>query len=437
MSRFRGNGLILVLIALVGLFSALTWAPQPTNGAAGADALADSLERSLPAGAAVAIFAAKGDDDEAFAGRLKERFQGQGVAIAGVVIGEPFEGLDWLERHRASGKPLAAIAVSPKAGSWTYLRDLASRFPNWPNLAVHEPPNRSWPSYLLPENLRNVLSQIAIIALVAIGMTLVIATGGIDLSVGSLLAFAAVFSALLIRDYGGDDAATPLAMFACCGTAVAACAILGLLTGTLITVFQLPPFIATLGMMWIARGLAFKVAKGESIRVVPEAFTWLGRGASLPGIPNVILLVGTFYVLGYLLLNRTVLGRYILAVGSNARASLLSGVPIRTVLLFVYVASAALAGLGGVVLASQLQTGDPKLGPEYELYAITAVVVGGTSLRGGQGRMFGTLLGALLISVVQVGLNLLHIANYDQMIVVGAILLAAVLIDVRRDRARL
>jgi len=435
MSRLRDHGLILVLFALVALFSVLTWTPQPTAGATGADALADSLA-SLPERAVVAIFAGQGPDDRDFVERMEKRLAAAEYRVAGVVVGQPFDGLEWLEQRRKSNQPLDAIAASTQAASWTYLRELPERFPNWPRLTIHEPPRRGWPSYLLPENLRNILSQIAIIALIAIGMTLVIATGGIDLSVGSLLAFAAVFSALLMRDYGGDAEATPLAMLACCGAAVLACALLGLMTGILITIFRLPPFIATLGMMWIVRGLAFKIADGHSIRVAADSFTSLGRGASIPGVPNIVLLVGVFYLLGYGLLNRTVLGRYILAVGSNARAALLSGVPIRTVLLFVYVASASLAGLGGVALASQLQTGDPKLGPEYELIAITAVVVGGTSLRGGQGRMFGTFLGALLISVVRMGMNLIHVSSYDQMMILGAILLAAVMIDLRRDRAQ-
>lgn len=434
MSRLRGHGLILVLLALVTLFSILTWTPQPTVGAAGADALADSL--SLPAGTSIVVFAGQGPDEEAFAQRLKERLAASNWNLAGVVRGQPFDGLEWLESRRKTGDGLNAIAVSTQAAGWTYLGELPTRFPNWAGLTVHEPPRRGWPSYLLAENLRNILSQIAIIALLAIGMTLVIATGGIDLSVGSLLALSAMISALLIRDFGGDGSATPLSLVVCSGLAILVCGFLGLLTGLLITVFRLPPFIATLGMMWMARGMAFKAGEGRSIRIASDSFAWLSHGSLLPGLPNLILFVAVFYVIGFLLLNRTVLGRYILAVGSNARASLLSGVPIRTVLVFVYVASATLAGLGGIAMASQLQSGDPKLGPEYELLAITAVVVGGTSLRGGQARMFGTFLGALLISVVQMGMNQIHVSSYDQMIIVGAILLVAVLIDIRRERSR-
>lgn len=435
MPFLRSNGLVLVLVALVALFSVLTWTPQPTLGRAGADVLADALDKSLPAGARVVIFAGQGPDDRAFADRARERLEASGREVVDVVVGQPFEGLDWLQARRQAGQPLDAIVVSTGAAGWTFLRDVADRFPNWPALRIYEPARTSFPSYLLPENLRNILSQIAVIALVAIGMTLVIATGGIDLSVGGLMAFAAVLTALLIRDFAGDESATPLGMTLCCLAAIAATASLGLVTGTLVTVCRFPPFIATLGIMWIARGLAFKTARGQSIRVAADGFAWLGRGSLLPGVPNVVVLVGSLYVLGYVLVNRTVLGRYILAVGSNARAALIAGVPIRTVLLFVYVASAALAGLGGIVLASQLQTGDPKFGSEYELYAITAVVVGGTSLRGGHGRMFGTLLGALLISVVQVGMNLIHIASYDQMMVLGGILLVSVFVDLQRPRS--
>jgi len=258
-------------------------------------------------------------------------------------------------------------------------------------------------------------------------------TGGIDLSVGSLIAFSAVVTTSIIRDHGGVDATTGTLMLGSVA-GIGACALIGLFSGTMVTVFRIPPFIGTLAVMQVASGLAFIVARGGSIYEVPDALTWLGRGVGWFGIPHAVLLMAVLYVIAHVVMSRTVLGRYIYAVGGNAEATRLSGVRVGAIVLLVYVVSGALAGLGGVLLASQLKSGAPTYGLSYELYVIAAVVVGGTSLSGGEGRIFGTLIGALIIAVIQNGMNLTGVESYTQKVVLGAVILGAVLLDMLKRR---
>jgi ribose transport system permease protein len=300
---------------------------------------------------------------------------------------------------------------------------------------VFAPPSYRWPAFLTKSNLFNVADQISIIAILAIGMTMVIIVGGIDLSVGSLIALAAVAATGLIRELAGATEATPIGLFLCCLVAIALCALVGVATGLTVTLPDLPAFIVTLAVMLIARGFAYILADNQSIYEVPASFTWLGRGADLGGIPNAVVLMALLYVLAHLLMTRTVLGRYLYAIGGNREAARLSGVPVRRVLVFAYVVSAALAGLGGVLQASLLRSGSPTYGQNYELYVIAAVVVGGTSLSGGEGRIFGTFLGTLLIAVIQNGMNMVGIDSNWQQVVFGTVILAAVLLDRVKSRA--
>jgi ribose transport system permease protein len=186
--------------------------------------------------------------------------------------------------------------------------------------------------------------------------------------------------------------------------------------------------------MQVANGLAFILAKGQSIYELPEATVWLGRGTGLLGLPHAVVLMILVYVAAHLLLSRTVLGRHIYAVGSNEASARLCGVRVGAVKLFAYTLSGALAGLGGIVLASQLKSGSPTYGLSYELYAIAAVVVGGASLSGGEGRAFGTLIGAFIIAVIQNGMNLLGVESYTQKVVLGFVILGAVLLDLLKKR---
>jgi ribose transport system permease protein len=180
--------------------------------------------------------------------------------------------------------------------------------------------------------------------------------------------------------------------------------------------------------MLIARGLALQLTGGFSIYQVPDALTWLGQGRTL-GIPNTVLLLVALYAAAHVFMAHTRLGRYIYAVGGNAEAARLSGVPVAAVIVFVYTVSGLSAGLGGCIQASQIKTGTPTMGSMFELYVIAAVVIGGTSLSGGTGQVLGTLIGAFIISVIQNGMNLIGIGSYVQQIVLGGVILAAVLLD--------
>ena len=201
----------------------------------------------------------------------------------------------------------------------------------------------------------------------------------------------------------------------------------------MITRFAVPPFIVTLAMMLVCSGLAFTLSSGQSIYQLPESFVWLGRGADL-GLPNAVVLMLVLYAIADVLMSRTQLGRYLYAVGGNREAARLAGVPVERILMFAYIACAVLAALGGVIMASQLRSGSPTYGNMYELYVIAAVVVGGASLSGGEGHMFGTLTGAFTIAVIQNGMNLTNIESYTQKVVLGLVILAAVLFEKMRHR---
>ena len=272
------------------------------------------------------------------------------------------------------------------------------------------------------------MKQISVVAIIAIGMTMVIITAGIDLSVGSLIAFSGVITALAIQSLGGDSPTTGhLWLGAMAG--ILACGLAGLFTGSLVTLFGIPAFIATLGIMFIAKGLAFIFSDSAPVQVANETFGWLGRGRDFFGLPNSVILMLILFAIAHVVMTRTSIGRYIYAVGGNPEAARLSGVPVKWVLVFVYTLTGLLAGLGGVMEASLHITGDPKSGDLVELKVIAAVVVGGTSLAGGQGRILGTLIGAFIIAVINNGMNLTGVESHMQKVIYGAVILIAVLVD--------
>lgn len=432
--------IVLVLVVLCAFFSIATWTEQSEHGAAGGAALALDLAAQMPKGRFLVVVR-DADEDRAFGEAAKKNLADQGWTLADFVQGHPADAKRKLVELEKSGAVLSAIVCTSETSAWSVFDDLATKHPRLgaPQIAV--PRSYSWPTFLKPSNLLNIAHQISILAIVAIGMTFVIIAGGIDLSVGSLMALAAVLATMLIRDYAGGFEADAVGMALCCLAAIATCGAIGFGVGFLITWSDMPPFIATLAVMMIASGLAYVLSDNLTIDQVPPSIEWLGRGADL-GIPNVTALMLALYIAAHLLMTRTVLGRYIYAVGGNREAARLSGVPVPRVLWFVYIVSAALAGLGGVLLASLFQGGSPNYGKDYELYAIAAVVVGGTSLRGGEGNVFGTLLGSLLIAVIQNGMNMingLHQINLNsnwQKVVFGAVLLAAVLVDCLKRRTR-
>ncbi len=284
------------------------------------------------------------------------------------------------------------------------------------------------PNFFSASNLVNVVRQTSFPAIVAVGMTFVILTAGIDLSVGGVIAFAGVVGCLILVRPG---LAPAWALMLGIGAGVAVGTAVGIINGIAVTRFRLPPFIATLAMWFIAGrdgGLAFIITGGEPVYNLPTSFTLLGAGA-IGGIPIPIIFMVVAVIAGHIVLTRTTFGRHVYAVGGNEEAAWLSGINVARVKLAVYIISGTLAGLASMILAARLASGDPKTGMGMELDAIAAVVVGGTSLFGGKGSVLGTLVGALIMGVLNNGLNLLNISSYWQPVVKGGVILLAVLID--------
>ena len=429
-ARFLADyGMILALVLLCAFFSAVTYSDQSPKGAAAAKQIITVIGQQFGKTPRVLIAASDQPDDAAFVASIESALTASGAEVVAIVKGEPKDAREALMKINAAGGKLDAIACTQVTGAWLVFSDLKTNFPALGDPRVIMPRSYRWPNFLKSENLLNIANQIAVIAIVAVGMTMVIITGGIDLSVGSLLALSAVLCARFIRDYAGGVNASLGGMLLACIAAIALCGIVGAFSGTMITRFAIPPFIVTLAMMLVGSGLAYILAKGQSIYQIPDSFVWLGRGADLFSMPNAVVLMLVLYALAHVLMSRMKLGRYLYAVGGNGEAARLSGVPVKRVLMFAYIASALLAGLGGVIMASQLKSGSATYGNMYELYVIAAVVVGGTSLSGGEGKMLGTLTGAFTIAVIQNGMNLTNVESYTQKVVLGLVILGAVLLD--------
>lgn len=432
-SRFLADyGIIFVLVGVSAFFSVMTTDEQHPTGAAAGTELAADIVRQTSSGATVLIVVRNTQEDADFAAALSDALQGTGRKVLGTQQGTPVETRRVLEQLT---ERLDVIASLQAVGVESLLEGVRKKgLEELARTQIIVPRSYVWPNFLKPSNLLNITNQIAVIAIIAIGMTMVIITGGIDLSVGSLMALSAVLSTLIIRDVMGGYDASAVGLTIACAAALSACGCIGLVTGSLVTGFGVPPFIATLSMMLIASGLALSLSNSESINQIPDSFMWLGRGTDLGGIPNAVVLMLILYGLAHVLMAHTIVGRYIYAVGGNAEAARLSGVPVARITLLVYVLTDMLAGLGGIIFASQLKSSNPNYGLMYELYVIAAVVVGGTSLAGGEGKILGTFLGAFLIAVIQNGMNLMGVGSHNQKIVLGIVILGAVLIDkVKKD----
>jgi ribose transport system permease protein len=344
LTRFRSDyGMSLVLLLLCVYYSAVTYAPQDPSGASGGAQLARELELRSENIKRVLIVTRDTREDAAFADALRHILLERHIEIVGEVRGSPADARAALQRIADSGGKLDAIATNQAAGEWAVLRNVSARFPQLGEVPVLTPRRYAWPNFLKADNLRNIADQIVIIAILAAGMTFVVLTGGIDLSVGSLIALSAVMATLLIRDVAGAESATASGMVGCCAAAVLLCGLGGLFSGAMVTFFQVPSFIVTLSMMLAARGLASEASRGASIYQVPPSFRWLGGGANLLGIPNGVVLMIVLYIIADVVMTRMTVGRYIYAIGGNAEAARLSGVPVRRVLLLVYALCGALA----------------------------------------------------------------------------------------------
>jgi inositol transport system permease protein len=279
------------------------------------------------------------------------------------------------------------------------------------------------PQFLAPGNLINVARQISLNGILAVGVTYVLLTGGVDLSLGSLVALTGVIAASFAHP-GNWPVLVPIGMGVLAGTAC------GAVNGLVISQGRVAPFIVTLGMMTIARGLALVISGGKPVSNLSPSFTRLG--GDLLGFPIPLLILVFVAAISAVFLANLRLGRYIYAVGGNEDAARAAGLNVRAIKLFAYTICGALAGLAGVVLAARITTGQPNAGIAYELDAIAAAVIGGTSLSGGVGGVGGTLLGALLMGVINNGLDLLNVSSYYQQIVKGMIIVGAVWLDKRQ-----
>ncbi|MDA0589492.1 MAG: ABC transporter permease [Planctomycetota bacterium] len=440
------NGSVVVLVLLCVYYSIVTIGRQhPVTPAAGEEvAQAILADTKAPS---VLIVTRDTDQDREFARAVRAVIEAGGGTIVDSVHGIAIDAGRAIRTAGEAGKQVDAIATHQPSSEWgplttERLEESRNEFRSLRGVKLYKPVSYVWPSFLTRPNLVNVVNQNADIAIIAIGMTLVIITAGIDLSVGSLVAVAGVVTAVTIQKWAGGADAGAAGMIGCSLIGIGVCLLCGVFNGVMVTYFRVPAFVVTLGIMMVARGVALIIAvqyqssllgggtKGtpEAVKVEAIAWPWLGNGSIL-GVPNPILLMLVLYILAHLVMTRTSFGRYVYAVGGNPEAARLSGVPVFAVLISVYALCGAMAGLAGVIDASRFEGGRPIAGDLYELKVIAAVVVGGTSLAGGEGRIFGTLIGAMIIAVIENGLNMAGVASYEQKIVFGLLILVAVLLD--------
>lgn len=281
-------------------------------------------------------------------------------------------------------------------------------------------------SFIEPSNLKNLLRQVSINALISFGMTFVILTGGIDLSVGSILALSSVLMGSFIKS--GNNPIVGIVLACVMG------AVLGAVNGLVITKGKVAPFIATLATMTIFRGLTLVYTNGNPISSLTEseAFHSFGQGYFL-GLPVPAIMMLLMFAVSYFILHKTTLGRKTYAVGGNEKVSFIAGIKIDRIKIFAYTITGFLCGMAGAILTSRLNSAQPTAGIGYELDAIAAVVLGGTSLSGGKGRIVGTIIGALIIGTLNNGLNILNVSSFYQQVVKGIVILLAVLMDRKKS----
>ena len=280
-------------------------------------------------------------------------------------------------------------------------------------------------NFLKLETIGNIIVQSTIIAIIAIGSSMVIITGGIDLSVGSVVAFIGVFTGLVIK------AGVPIAI--ACIIGILAGGIIGLINGLGITYGKIPAFIMTLGMMGIAKGAALAINDGKPVANFPQELNLIAN-SNILGIPSFIVYVIVLYVIMIIIMEKSVFGRHVYAIGGNEKAAKLSGVNVQRVQLITYTLGGVFAAIGGVFLLSRLLYGAPNAGTGYELDCIAAAVIGGIALSGGQGKLFNTWVGAIILSILKTGLQMLNVSSYIQAMVTGVVIILAVFLDKGAER---
>jgi ribose transport system permease protein len=294
-------------------------------------------------------------------------------------------------------------------------------------LTVLTPHFRGRQYFLTKTNLLNVALQASINSVIAVGMTFIITSGGIDLSVGSMAGFAGIMTAVTLRDYGVGRIGGLL-------VAVAVGSLCGLFNGVLITRANLQPFIVTLGTMGMFRGLALVASNGRPIYGFSPQFIKTFSGNTLGDLPKPVIVAVLVALCGWFILTQTRFGKYAVAIGGNEETTGLAGIPIRRYKLGIYILGGFLTGVAAALLTARLSSADPTAGSGYELDAIAATVMGGTSLSGGEGTIFGTMVGALVISLVRNGMNILNVQAFWQQFVIGSVIILAALLDQWRKR---
>lgn len=439
-------GTLLVLLVLFAYYTVATWGVIHPVSAGAAGEVAENILKQNP-NAKVMIVVDKGAESQAFAKVVKAELEQGKATVVKTVSGAPSDASDALRKLGEADERIDFVAAThasaengvlrPKPGKEGdhSLPGLSKQHPSLAKAKVIVPDSYEWSNFLTRTNVLKIANHISYTAIIAIGMTMVIITAGIDLSVGSLMAFAAVVTAWMVQQWGGGADAGMMNLIACCLGGMVLCGLFGVFSGVMVTAFHIPAFIVTLGIMMIARGLAHMISGTQPIPVESVGFDWLGSQATIPGVPNPVSLMILLFILAHIIMTRTTLGRYIYAVGGNPEAARLSGVPVKWVLVFVYALCGLLAGVAGLINASLFTSGNPKFGEGEELQVIAAVVVGGTSLAGGEGRILGTLIGAFIIAVIYSGMNQTGVGEHMQKVVFGLLILAAVLLDQLKKRS--
>ncbi len=294
------------------------------------------------------------------------------------------------------------------------------------------------PYFLQLSNIINILHQVSITAIIGVGMTFVILTGGIDLSVGSIVALSGLTMAVTHKYFAATATTAAgqvgLGIMVPFLLAVIAAILMGLINGVMISIGRVPAFIMTFGMMNMARGCAYIISNSNTISVFPDVIRFIGNGKIANIIPIPIVIAIALVIIASFVLDSTKFGRYVLSLGSNREALRLSGVNVKKVEISVYVISSLVCAIGAIILIGKLNVSQPVAGEGYEMDAIAAAIIGGTSIYGGEGKVSGTFVGALLVGTIRNGLNLLNIPSSVQPVVIGAAIVAAVFYDKIKNR---